>query len=157
MRNKDYPLYETTVFEDFRIMTENVADRCPDRTAFSYKRKPTDREVVRVTFAQAREYIRSLGTGLIAMGYSDKHVALIGESSFEWVCSYFALMSIGAVVVPVDKEIPASDMTDILAAADCEYIVMSPSIAAKAETFEEKLPLIKGYICFGESGIPEAV
>ena len=24
-RKKNYPLYETTVFEDFRIMTENVA------------------------------------------------------------------------------------------------------------------------------------
>jgi len=157
MRNKDYPLYETTVFEDFRIMTENVADRHPDRTAFSYKKKPTDKEVVRVTFAQAREYIRNLGTGLIAMGYSDKHVALIGESSFEWVCSYFALMSIGSVVVPIDKEIPASDMIDILDAADCEYIVMSPSIAAKTETFSEKVSAIKEYVSFGESNLPGAV
>lgn len=153
MRNKDYPLYETTVFEDFRIMTENVADRYPDRTAFSFKKKPTDKEVVRVTFAQAREYIRNLGTGLISMGYSDRHVALIGESSFEWVCSYFALMSIGSVVVPIDKELPALDMIDIMTAAECEYIVMSPSINAKAEAFGAKLPVIKGYICFGESDI----
>ena len=157
MRNKDYPLYETTVFEDFRIMTENVADRYPDRTAFSFKKKPTDKEVVRATFAQVREYIRNLGTGLISMGYSDRHVALIGESSFEWVCSYFALMSIGSVVVPIDKELPASDMIDIMTAAECEYIVMSPSINAKAEAFGAKLPVIKGYICFGESDISGAV
>ena len=157
MRNKDYPLYETTVFEDFRIMTENVADRYPDRTAFSFKKKPTDKEVVRATFAQVREYIRNLGTGLISMGYSDRHVALIGESSFEWVCSYFALMSIGSVVVPIDKELPASDMIDIMTAAECEYIVMSPSINAKAEAFGAKLPVIKGYICFGESDISGTV
>ena len=28
---KDYPLYETTVFENFRIMSENVAAKYPDR------------------------------------------------------------------------------------------------------------------------------
>lgn len=27
MVQKDYPLYETTVFKDFRVMTENVAKK----------------------------------------------------------------------------------------------------------------------------------
>ena len=31
MKKKNYPLYETTVFENFRIMTENVANKYPDR------------------------------------------------------------------------------------------------------------------------------
>jgi long-chain acyl-CoA synthetase len=36
MRNykKNYPLYETTVFSDFRVMTENVANKYPDKIAF---------------------------------------------------------------------------------------------------------------------------
>lgn len=44
MRKKDYPFYETTVFEDFRIMTENVAEKYPDRVAVSYKENPKDKE-----------------------------------------------------------------------------------------------------------------
>ena len=31
MKKPNYPLYETTVFEDFRVMTENVAKKYPER------------------------------------------------------------------------------------------------------------------------------
>ena len=51
-RKKNYPLYETTVFEDFRIMTENVAKKYPDRIAISYKDKPSDKETKTITFAE---------------------------------------------------------------------------------------------------------
>ena len=48
-RKKNYPLYETTKFSNFREMTENVADRYPDRIAFSYKKNPTDKEILHFT------------------------------------------------------------------------------------------------------------
>ena len=35
-RKKNYPLYETTKFSDFREMVENVADRYPDKVARLY-------------------------------------------------------------------------------------------------------------------------
>jgi long-chain acyl-CoA synthetase len=40
-RRKNYPLYETTIFENIRVMTENVAQRFPDKNAITYKKKPT--------------------------------------------------------------------------------------------------------------------
>ena len=52
MADVKYPLYETTVFEDFRIMTENVAEKYPGKTAFSFKRNPKDKETVKVTYAE---------------------------------------------------------------------------------------------------------
>ncbi|MFA7205983.1 MAG: hypothetical protein WC102_06575, partial [Saccharofermentanales bacterium] len=67
MHNKNYPLYETTVFEDFRIMTENVAKKYPDRVAISYKENPRDSETIKVTYSQARDYIRDIGTGMISI------------------------------------------------------------------------------------------
>ena len=42
-RKKNYPLYETTNFSNLREMTENVADRYPDKIAFSYKKNPMDK------------------------------------------------------------------------------------------------------------------
>ena len=42
-RKKNYPLYETTMFENLRVMTENVAERFPDRNAITYKVKPTSK------------------------------------------------------------------------------------------------------------------
>ncbi|MBQ5801240.1 MAG: hypothetical protein IIW20_05070, partial [Clostridia bacterium] len=66
-RKKNYPLYETTKFRDFREMTENVAERYPDRTAFQYKINPRDKETQKITFKESRDYIRALATELHGM------------------------------------------------------------------------------------------
>lgn len=150
MKSRNYPLYETTVFEDFRIMTENVAKKYPDRIAISYKNHPQDKETIDVTYIQARDYIRNMGTELISIGCSNKKVALVGESSYNWICSYFGLMSIGAIVVPIDKDLPVDEIAGILEFAECEYILYSSSIEEKIIELHKKVPSLKTYICKGE-------
>jgi len=157
MANEYYPLYETTVFRDFRVMTENVARKYPDKIAISYKRDPHDHETVDVTYTEARDYIRNIGTELIAMGCRDRHVALIGESSFEWICSYFSLMSVGSVVVPLDKDYPAEDLSDIMNKAECEFVVYSPSIEEKIEQIRGKISGLKTFICMGNANMTDAM
>lgn len=157
MGGKNYPLYETTVFEDFRIMTENVAKKYPDRVAISYKKNPHDTKTIDVTYIEARDHIRHMGTELIHMGCRDRHVALIGESSYEWICSYFCLMSVGAVVVPVDKDLPAEEIAGILNTAECEFVIYSPAIEAKIEAIKAKVPELKTYICMGRTKMEDAL
>ncbi len=157
MKNKNYPLYETTVFENFRVMTENVAKKYPERIAISYKKKPQDKETVDITYSEARDYIRNMGTGLISLGCTDKKVALIGETSYNWICSYFCLMSIGAVVVPVDKDLPVDEMAGILNLAECEYIIYSISIEEKVLSLKEKVSTLKTFICKAEPKIEDAL
>ena len=157
MSSKNYPLYETTVFENFRVMTENVARKYPDRIAISFKRNPQEKEVTNVTYAEARDFIRDLGTGLISLGCRDQHIALIGESSYEWICTYFTLMAIGAVVVPIDKDLPVDDMTDILNSAECTFVIYSASIEAKIESFRESVPSLKTRICIGDTKAVDAL
>ncbi len=155
MKRPDYPLYETTVFEDFRIMTENVAAKYPDRIAFSYKLNPSDKETVHKTYAECRERIRDMGTGFVAAGCREAHVAIIGESSYDWVCSYFALMSIGAVTVPLDKELPAEELTDICKVAECSVVLYSAAIEKKMLYMKEQLPGVKTWICIGNTAPTE--
>lgn len=157
MAHKNYPLYETTVFEDFRIMSENVAKKYPDRIAFSFKNDPHDKETVKRTYSQTRDYIRDMGTKLISMGCRDKHAALIGESSYQWVCTYFSLMSIGAVVVPIDKDLPADEIAGILNTAECEFVFYSNHIESKISSIRDKVPNIKTYICLRKPGMEGAL
>ena len=116
-RKSNYALYETTKFSDFREMTENVAKRVPDRIAFRYKDNPKDKETKTVTFLESKEYIRDLATEFHAMGLTDKKVAIIGQASVEWFFAYTAVMSVGAISVPIDKELPAEDMASIIRTA----------------------------------------
>lgn len=147
MANKNYPLYETTVFEDFRIMTENVANKYPDRIAYSFKEDPHSKEVTKKTFAETREYIVAMGTGLVAEGVRERHIAIIGESSYNWVTSYYATMSIGAVTVPIDKELPADDIRSIIETAECDFVLYSSVIDTKIQKIREELSIHPVFIC----------
>ena len=150
-RTKNYPLYETTVFEDFRIMTENVARKYPDRTAFSFRRTPKDAEVVHVTFAQARDRIRNLATGMHELGCRDCQCALLGEASYDWMCSYISLMAMGAVTVPVDKELPPDDIIGILNHSETRFVFYAPSIEEKIAALRDKLTFAEKFICLGST------
>jgi len=152
-----YPLYETTVFENFRVMVENVARKYPDRIAYSYKKDPRDTNTVDVTFSEVRDYVRNLGTELISLGCTDKKVAIVGETSYNWICSYFALMAIGAIVVPLDKDMPVNELTGLLDFAECEYIVHSTSVEEKIMQIGDSVPTLKTYICMGEPKMEPAL
>jgi long-chain acyl-CoA synthetase len=121
-RKKNYPRYQTTHMRDFREAVENIAKKYPDRRALTYRRKPSDSDPISYTYAEGRDYVRNLGTEFVAMGMRGEKVAIIGEASPEWVFSYFALMAIGAVTVPIDKELPVSDIASIINTAKCEYM-----------------------------------
>ena len=137
-RKKNYPLYETTHFRDFREMVENVADRCPDRVAFRYKLDPHAKEASAITFAECRDFVRALATELHSMDLVGKRIALIGGASVDWFLSYTAMMSVGAISVPIDKELPVADIASIINTAGCEYIFFAADIAEKiAELVKE--------------------
>ena len=154
-RKKNYPPYETTHFRDTREMTENVADRYPDRYAITYKKNPSDAEPLHYTFAQSREIVRDLGTAFIDMGMREKTVAIVGETSPEWIFSYFALMSAGAVTVPIDKELPAEDIASIMNTAECAYLVYSPRIGKKLSEIRAAVPGLSVLVEMGDGTTAE--
>ena len=155
-RKKNYPLYETTKFRDFREMTENVANRYPDRVAFQYKLDPKEKETHKITFRESEEFIKSLTTELHSMNLVDKKVALLGQASVEWFFSYVALMSAGAVTVPIDKDLPVSDIASILNTAGCEYVFFSNKIADKINEVKESVPTLVNLISMGDEDVPGA-
>ena len=152
MRNykKNYPLYETTVFSDFRVMTENVANKYPNKVAYSFKENPHKPEITKKTFAETRKYIVAMGTGLVDLGVREKHIAIIGEASYNWITSYYATMSIGAVTVPIDKELPAADIKSIIESAECDFVIYSSVIDTKIKTVREELSIHPKFICMSK-------
>ena len=149
-RKRNYPLYETTHFKDFKEMVENVAKRYPDRYAISYKKHPSGKEVLHYTYAEGREYVRDLATEFISMGMQDKNVAIIGEASPGWVFSYFSLMAMGAVTVPIDKELPADDIASIINTAECPFVVFSSVCEEKIAGLKDSLSTVSTYVEWGE-------
>lgn len=149
-RKHNYPLYETTVIPDIRTMVENSGERFTDRVAFEFRRVPTEKESEKMTYGECRDAVRALGTELLSLGLSRKTVALIGEISPEWCISYFSVLGCGAVVVPVDKELPPADITGILNTAEVEALLFAPSVAKKMDEVVPAVPTLKCVYDFAE-------
>lgn len=148
---KDYPLYESPKFADFREMMENSAKLYGDRTAYSWRRTPKDTEIMHATFNQTRDKVHALSAGMVAAGCRDEKVALIGEGTYEWTCVYFALMIAGAVSVPTDRELPEEDIVNIFTRADCRTVFYSPALEEKINSLRPRIPFVTQFICLEDT------
>ena len=131
--NKNYPIYKTTFIDDMRSLVEEAAQNFSDSIAISYKENYWDKEVKKVTFLQWREDVRGLGTYLISKGYRETNIAILGENSYGWCCSFFAVMAIGSVTVPVDKELPIEDIDGIITTTGTKVLIYGKSSEAKVK------------------------
>lgn len=78
----------------------------------------------------------SIRKGLLSEGFQKKHIALIGNSSVEWMESYLGIITGNAVAVPLDVGLPAEDLIDLINRSDSEALFLSPN---KKELLEEIL------------------
>lgn len=142
---ENYPIYKTTFIDDMRSLVEEAAANFPERIAVSYRRNAYDKDAIRVSFPDWRNDIRGLGTSFLSKGLREKRIAVIGENSYEWCCTYFATMAIGSVLVPVDKELPGEDITHILNFSECDAIVVGKSSVSKIESIKDSLETVKQF------------
>ena len=136
--NKNYPIYPTTFIDDMRSLVEEAAQNFSDNIAISYKENYWDKEVKKVTFSQWRDDVRHLGTALIANNLREEKIAIVGENSYGWCCSFFAVMAIGSVTVPVDKELPADDIEGIISTTRCKAVIFGKTAEAKIKELLSK-------------------
>lgn len=67
--------------------------------------------------------VEKLASGLRHLGFSEKtHIALLGASSPRWVAAYLSILRASCVAVPIDKELKATELRQILDDADAEAI-----------------------------------
>ena len=155
-RKKNYKLYETTHFGDFREMTENVAEKYPDKVAFRWKDSPNDKDTKTVTFKESRDAIRAIATECYRMGLSGKKVAIIGGASTDWFFSYTALMSVGVVTVPIDKELPVADTVSIVSTSGAEAIFFSDTLCDKIREIKDACASVSLLVSMGKNALEGA-
>ena len=142
---KNYPFYESVPIRDFRDLTESAAVKYGEKIAYSYKVSPLDEEVVKVSFIEARDDCRALGTEAHVKGLSGKTVAIVGGASYNWVVAYYSLMAAGCVTVPIDKNMPADDIAGMINKAKCEAVFYA-ELDDKLESLRANCPTVTHYV-----------
>ncbi len=126
MNNKKYPLYKTEKIYNLKEMVNLTAKNYGDRTAFSFEFK---KETINVSYHQFKADVEALGTALSELGIQNAKIALIGENSYEWILTYFAVVNSGNIIIPLDKELQAANLEVILNHSEAEMFVYSDDYA----------------------------
>ncbi len=135
---KNYPFYKSWKYENMKELVLDIEKRHSGKIAYSYKKKPTDKNAVKITFNKLAEDVKCLASAAAAHGATHGHVALIGKLSYGWVCTYLALLSCGTVVVPLDPDWSAEELNDTVKKADCTALFCGEDVMkSKAETIME--------------------
>ncbi len=136
---KNHVLHEKHEFANIRQMVEEIGDLYYGKVAFAYRYKATDKEIHKKNYEQLREDVRSLGTALIERTLAGKTVALIGKLSYHWVLMYYAVQAVGSVLVPLDRDWTAEDLSDTAKRADVSAVFFDADVSAKGEAVREAL------------------
>ncbi len=114
-----------TITEMFNIALSKYADR-PCFTVFGKKEK------ICLTYKDVHERIKNVASYLSAQGVKkgDK-VVLTGKNSIQWGISYFAINYAGAVVVPIDAQLPVERMLKLAEFADSVFLITDGEVFSK--------------------------
>jgi long-chain acyl-CoA synthetase len=96
--------------------------------------------------------IRNLSLGLDALGVTPgDRVAIMSESRPEWVMADLAILTAGAVTVPVYPTLSASQAAYILADAGARGVIVSDAVqAAKIQEIRHRAPSVEFVVVFDE-------
>ena len=136
---KKETLHEKLEFENIRDLVEKSAEMYGEKVYLSYRN--ASKEIEKITFVQFRDDVRALACEMLSMGCAGKHCALIGKPSSEWALVYFAAQSIGAVLVPLDRDWLPEDLAETAKAAGVEYLFCEEELSEKAAAIAEKVSL----------------
>ena len=95
------------------------------------------------TYRELREDSERFSAALKNMGEQGSHIAIVGDSSYPWIVSYYGTVNSGSVAVPLDANLPAEDLCELIDRADVTVLVYDKARAEMAEMAGEKCPKLK--------------
>lgn len=131
MKNKSYPLYELPAIANLKELLAQKKETQPDKTAFIEEKKRGER--IQKTYREVYDEAAALGAYLWDKGLCNRHIAIIGENSYEWLLCFFVVVNSGGVAVPIDKELSEGEIAKLLQKVDVEYIFCSEKYQKKVE------------------------
>lgn len=145
MRYNDYPLYDVQIFSSIKEMIDIAVRDAGEKTAYRFKENDT---VCEVTFKEFADTVYSLGAFLNREKLSDKHIACIGINSYNWVVTYITALRSKGVFVPIDKDLPESDIINLIEDSNSEVVFYSGKFEELFRKKQDELKYIKYFIGF---------
>lgn len=100
-----------------------------------------------ITYKKFGEDVKGLEVGLNKfISLKGKRVAIISETTYYWYVSYTAILCSEAIAVPLDKELPANEIENLINRSRAEVIIFSPKKKEIIDKIRKNVPTLKFYI-----------
>ena len=149
MKLENLNYYDVKKITNIKDIINIAVEEDGEKIAFEYK-NTSNNNVEKVTYKEFQNDINKLGTALDTIDMTDKHIAVIGENSYNWVTVYLTVIQSNGVFVPIDKELSYKEIVFLLKNSDSEVLFFAKKYKKYIEKLEEDVPNIKYYIGFDE-------
>ena len=120
-KKTDRRVYKSRKINDFRDLVFYSIQHYSNHIAYKYKNKPSDKEVITKTYADAGKDIKAFGTAMLNRKL--KRIAVIGENRYEWCMTYLGITTSGLTIVPLDKLLPSQEIENLIKRSEADAIV----------------------------------
>lgn len=141
--HKNYPATSyTTIKEIFEKSTKKFANR-----PFILERFKAKEPFTQVTYEQFRQDVINFGTGLNKiLNLKGKRIVIIGENTYHWYVSYMSMLCGTGIAVPVDKELPANEIENVIKRAKASAVIFSTKKKDVIKKVKDNLPEVEYFI-----------
>ena len=77
----------------------------------AYRYFDKDRNLLSITYQELSLRMQTAAAGFASIGLAGKRIAIIGETSVDWICAYVASVASGGVAIPLDKELDVNELS----------------------------------------------
>ena len=142
------PFYEVRDIRDFKDLIDQSEKLYSERPAYKLKNK--DGVYYEVTYSNFRHSINYLANSLVNDGYKRAHIAVVGANSYNWSVTYLAVTCSDNVIVPIDKELTAENMMDVIMDSDATVLFGDKKYIKRINELKDQLPDGFRFICFDD-------
>ena len=138
--------YVTTDYKTIKEVFEMAREKYSNNIFMLEKFNPKE-EFTKITYKEFTDDVIHLGTALTnKYNLKDERIAVIGENTYHWYVSYMATLCGVGIAVPIDKELPANEIENVINRSRATAIIYSTKKKDIIKKVQDKLPTVKYFI-----------
>ncbi len=131
--------------KNVRHILQMAVEAAGDSVAYKYRGKDGITEITYIQFQNDTFY---LGTALCSLDMANGHIAIAAENSYNWITVYLTALNSNGVFCPIDKDLPDSDLVNIVNHGDDDIIFCDKKREEAFRRTRSQIPNVKYFVCF---------
>ncbi len=137
---------------DLQEFVAEISKMYGPRDAYRYIVEDT---VVNKTFKEFEKDINAIASWFVQKGWTKKHVAIIGTSSYHWVAAFLGIACSDNVVIPIDRMLPKEEILGLLVMGDVDMVFLSEEFDSMIRMIEEADNQVTEVVSFSDARFRE--